>query len=153
MADIIRRTPRALRRWDWPFGRMFEDLFEGLENEFGRWPVHLTERRFLPAIDVTEDDSAVTVTAEVAGMAKDDLEVTVEGDVLILKGEKKEEETKEGVDFHRVERRYGQFERRMRLPEYVNAEKIEASCKDGVLKLRLPKEKAAKAKPIQIKGE
>lgn len=86
-------------------------------------------------------------------MARDDLEVTVDNGVLTLRGEKKEEEKTEGKDYHRVERRYGRFERHIRLPQYVDTEKIEATYKDGVLKLRMPKAEAARARPIQIKGQ
>jgi len=152
MADIIRRRPSHLRRWEWPFGHLFEDVFESFEDEFGRLPVLWTDRRFMPAIDVSEDENSLTLTAEIPGMTKDELEVTVENGVLTLKGEKKEEETKEGKDYLRVERRYGQFERRLRLPEYVDATKVEATYKDGVLRLTMPKEKPSKAKSIEIKS-
>lgn len=125
---------------------MFEDFGESFLPE--RW----TERRFVPAIDVSEDENELTVTAEVPGMERDDLEVTVDNGVLCLRGEKKEEEeVSEETDYHRVERRYGQFERRMRLPNYVDADRIQATYEDGVLKLTLPKSEAAKAKSVQIK--
>lgn len=149
MADLIRRKPAdVVRRFGWPFGRMFEDLFEGLED---RLPEFYGDSRFVPAIDVTEDENAVVLTAEVPGMTKDDLEITVDNGVLTLRGEKKEETEDKGKDYHRVERRYGRFERRIRLPQYVNAEGIAASYEDGVLKLNMPKAEAAKTKSIQIK--
>ncbi len=152
MAVILRRRPMALSRaWDWPFRRLFDDLFERSEAESTGLPELCTERRFVPAIDVSEDQDGVMLTAEVAGMAKENLAVTVDNGVLTLKGQKKEEGTTEGADWHRVERRYGHFERRIRLPDYVDAGKIEATYKDGVLKLRMPKAEAAKAKAIQIK--
>ncbi len=150
MADIIRRRPRALTRtYGWPFRRLFEDLFEGWEGERGL-PELWAEGRVVPAIDVTEDADGLTLTAEIPGMTKEDLEVTVDNGVLTLKGEKREEETTEGADYHRVERRYGHFERRIRLPEYVDTEKIHATYQDGVLKLHMPKGEAAKARSIQI---
>jgi len=152
MPDLIRRRPSALtREVDWPFRRLFEDVFETFEREFGEWPDLWPERRFVPAIDVVEDDDAVILTAEVPGLSRDDLDVTVEDGVLTLKGEKKEEESTRQANYHRVERRYGRFERRIRLPEYVDADKIDASYKDGVLRLRMPKTEVARAKTIEIK--
>ena len=149
MVAIIRRRPAEVaRRLGWPFRHLFEDFFEDTERGL---PQLWTEGRFVPAIDVSEDEDAVTLAAEVAGMGKDDLDVTIDNGVLTLKGEKKEEETTEGASYHRVERRYGQFERRIRLPDYVDAEKAEATYKDGVLTLRLPKAEAARARSIQIK--
>ena len=152
MADIVRRMPTLLRRhFDWPFHRLFEDCFPTFADERASLPELRAEGQFALAIDVSEDENAVTLTAEVPGIGKEDLEVTLDNGVLTLRGEKKEQETTEGVNYHRVERRYGHFERRMRLPEYVDPEKVEATCNDGVLKLRIPKAEAAKAKAIQIK--
>ncbi len=151
MADIIRRKPGPLSRlYGWRFPRLFEDLFEGWEGETGL-PELWAEGRFTPAIDVAEDADGLILTAEIPGMTKEDLDVTVDDGVLTLKGEKKEEEATEGAGYHRVERRYGHFERRIRLPEYVDTEKIEAEYKGGVLRLRMPKGEAAKTKMIQIK--
>ncbi|MHC4480426.1 MAG: Hsp20/alpha crystallin family protein [Planctomycetota bacterium] len=154
MADLIHRGPRHLtRRWGWPFNRFFDDLFEGFAEEPTRLPELWNEREFVPAIDVGEDDEALTVTVEAPGMSRDDLEVTVLDGVLVLRGEKKEEETSEGTGYHRVERRYGHFERRIRLPQYVDSENVEASYRDGVLRLRLPKREAARARTIQIQDD
>ncbi len=150
MAEIVRRRPRWLgRTTGWPFQRLFEEMFEDFGESF--LPERWTERRFVPAIDVSEDENELTITAELPGMDREDLEVTVDNGVLCLRGEKKEEEVSEEADYHRVERRYGQFERRMRLPGYVNADKIQATYEHGVLKLTLPKTEAAKARSIQIK--
>ncbi len=151
MADIVRRDRRPLSRYfSTPFRRLFEDFFDTVERESGL-PEPWSEGRFVPAIDVSEDEEAVTVTAEVPGMSRDDLEVSVDNGVLTLRGEKKEEEVSEEADYHRVERRYGQFERRMRLPNYVDAEGIDAAYEDGVLKLTMPKTEAARTKQIEIK--
>lgn len=151
MADIVRRRPRSLDRcFGWPFRRFFEDFFQDFDRDFGL-PELWRGDRFVPAIDVREDDEAVTLTAEIPGMAKEDLEVTIDNGVLTLKGEKKEGEVSEEAGYHRVERRYGRFERRIRLPGYVDAEKIEATYKDGLLKLRMPKAEVAKSRSIPIK--
>ncbi len=148
MADMVRRRGAPLARWlDVPFRRLFEDFLEGEAGLPELW----AEGRFVPAIDVTEDEDQVKLTAEVPGMGKEDLDVSIDNGVLTLRGEKKEEETTEEKNYHRVERRYGHFERRIRLPQYVDAEGIEAEYADGVLKLTMPKTEAAKAKQIQIR--
>jgi HSP20 family protein len=152
MADLIRRRPSILgAELSWPFRRLFEDWFQGGDWQGRSLPELWSEGRFVPAIDVSEDEDGVTLAAEVPGMQSDDLDVTVDNGVLTLKGEKKEEKTADEANFHRVERRYGHFERRIRLPDYVDTEKIDASYKDGVLTLRLPKAEMARAKTIEIK--
>ena len=153
MANALQRRPRSLARWmEWPFRRLFDDLYQGLEEEGDLWPQLWGEQRFVPAIDVSEGEGDVVLTAEVPGMGKEDLEVTVDNGVLTLRGEKREEKETKEAGYHRVERRYGHFERRVRLPDYVDPDKIQATCKDGVLKLVMPKTEAAKAKSIRITG-
>jgi HSP20 family protein len=150
MADIVRRRPLGLsRRFGWPFSSLVDDVLANLDPEM-RMPEGYIEGRFVPALDIAEDSDSVTLTAELPGMSKDDLEVSIEDGVLTLRGEKKEEQTSEGKNFHRVERRYGRFERRIQLPQNVDTEKIEATFQDGVLKLTMPKAAAAKARQIKI---
>lgn len=152
MALLTRRSPQGMmRRTDWPFERLVEDMFGTLHDEFGRLPEWWGNERFVPSMDVAEDETSLTLTAEVPGMSKEDLEVTVEDGMLIVRGEKKEEKTSEDESWRRTERRFGQFERRVQLPEHVDAEKIEATYKDGVLKLRMPKAEGTKPKAIPIK--
>ncbi len=151
MADLVRRDRRPLTSYlGLPFRTLFEDIFDEVDRGWGAGEVG-RQGAFVPAIDIAEDEAAVTVTAEVPGMSKGDLEVRVDNGVLVLTGEKKEEHTREGAGYHRIERRYGQFERRIRLPDYVDAEKIGAAYENGVLKLTMPKAEAAKARSIQIK--
>lgn len=132
----------------WPFMRLFEDFFGTPESGS---PELWTEGRFVPALDVTEDEQALTLTAELPGVNKDDLDVCIEDGVLTLRGEKKEEQKSEGTGWHRVERRYGRFERRIRMPEYVDTDKARAEHKDGVLTLTVPKVQKARPKSIEIK--
>jgi len=150
MADIIRRRPLGLsRRFGWPLGSLVDDMLTNLDPD-ARLAEGYIEGRFVPAVDIAEDSEAVTITAEVPGMGKEDLDVSIEDGVLTLRGEKKEEETSEGKNFHRVERRYGRFERRIQLPQTIDPEQVTASYEDGVLKLTMPKVAAAKARSIQI---
>ncbi|MCD6416762.1 MAG: Hsp20/alpha crystallin family protein [Planctomycetes bacterium] len=151
MAEIVRRRPNSLRRdLGSPFWNLFEDFFGEVAGR-SLLPKLWSEDGFLPAINVSEDKEKVTVTAEVPGMAKDDLEVSLDNGVLTLRGEKKEENVSDETNFHRVERRYGRFERRMRLPSYVDAEKTDASYKDGVLTLEIPKTASATVRSIEIR--
>ena len=92
----------------------------------------------------------MVVKAEIPGISKDDLNVSLTEDSLTISGEKKQEEKVEKKDFHRVERSYGSFSRSFRLPDNVDGSKAKASFKDGVLEVRIPKTKATKQKKIPI---
>lgn len=106
-------------------------------------------QRFQPSVDVIEEDEDVRIEAEVPGMSVEDLSVTIGEDEVIIRGEKKKEEA-EGVGVHRRERPYGTFRRVIHLPVDVNREKAEASFKNGVLTIMLPKSHEA-AKKVEIK--
>ncbi|MHC2582306.1 HSP20 family molecular chaperone IbpA [Bradyrhizobium diazoefficiens] len=107
-----------------------------------------------PAVDVTESDKAYEITAELPGMDEKDIEVNVANDGLIIKGEKKFEREEKQKDYYVSERRYGSFERHFGLPKDVEADKIEASFRNGVLKVTLPKTAEAQkpAKKIEVKA-
>jgi len=154
MAAIVTRTTRPTelvrRGFGWPFYRFLEDLFEGFEPEPGV-PDLWHEGEFMPLIDMTETPEAVVLTVEVPGMTREDLEVTIDNGVLTLRGEKREEERDEGEQWHRFERRYGRFERCLRLPDYVDPERCEAHYENGVLRLQLPKTEEGKERHIEIR--
>lgn len=103
-----------------------------------------------PSVDIFEEGEDMVVKAELPGIAKEDLHVTMTENTLTITGEKKKEEKVEKKDFHRIERSYGSFTRNFRLPDNVSGEKAKASFKDGVLEVRLPKTKATKEKKIAI---
>ena len=105
---------------------------------------------WMPAIDLSEGDEAFTLKAELPGFSKDDVQVEIKDNKLTLKGERKRETEVKETQYHRVERVYGTFERSIRLPAVVDADKTEAIFKDGVLKLTLPKADEAKPKAIKI---
>jgi HSP20 family protein len=117
--------------------RVFDDFFGGLEGSATRavapW------QSVTPALDVKETDKEVVVTAELPGLDEKDFEVTLNGDILTLKGEKKQEDEKREGDAHYVERRYGSFSRSVRLPFSVKDEAVEANYDKGVLTVRIPK--------------
>ena len=155
MAEIERRNRGSRgplrRRWRSPFTRFFDDIMSDLEAELPQAPGGLGGRRFAPAIDVYEDDEQVTVEAELPGMSKDDVEITVENGVLTLRGQKEEE--REDEEYHRVERRYGRFERSFKLPDYADDQNAAATFSDGALPISLPKKETARTKKIEVKGE
>jgi HSP20 family protein len=124
-----------------------------------RWPFFETPRfipqpereAFAPAVDITEENDSLVVRAELAGVKGDDVHIELENNVLTLRGEKRSEhtETKDGV--HRVERWSGSFARQFVLPKGVEADKIDAAMKDGVLTVRIPKKAEPKSQRIAVK--
>ena len=103
-----------------------------------------------PRVDVVETADAIRVTAELPGVKADEVEITVEGDTLTLRGEKREEHEEKKKDYHRVERRYGAFSRSIHLPSSVDPDKVTARSKDGVLSIDIPKRGDAKPRKIKI---
>ena len=109
--------------------------------------------RSVPDIDVKDETDAITVRADIPGIKKEDLDITVQQDLLTLKGERKEETEKKGKDYYHAERFYGAFSRTVELPTKVKAEGVKASYKDGVLEIRLPKDETAQARQTKIRIE
>jgi HSP20 family protein len=107
-----------------------------------------------PAVDVIENDKAYQVTAELPGLDDKNVEVTFANGSLVIKGEKKEEKEEKKTDYYRQERRVGSFERRFQIPNGVDADKIDATFKKGLLTVTLPKTPAAQkaSKKIDIKA-
>lgn len=143
--------------------RMFDDVtsrFAGsrfLPSAFHAEPFSLFTGggKIAPVVDIVENDKSYTVTAEVPGLAEKDLDVSIADQVLTIKGEKREETEEEKDNYRLSERRYGSLQRSIRLPEDVDAEKIEASYDKGVVTITLPKraESKAKEKKIPVKGK
>jgi HSP20 family protein len=106
--------------------------------------------KLVPNLDIVDDEKAVRVTVELPGMSDKDVAVTVDGGELTIRGEKKEEKEKKDKDVFRRERAYGSFRRTIDLPGDIDATKIEAKFKDGVLTIDLPKTKEAQERVKQI---
>jgi len=106
-----------------------------------------------PAHDVTETKDSLTITAELPGLEAKDVDVAISGDMLTIKGEKKQEKEEKDEHHHVVERTYGTFSRMVRLPAPVAADKIKATFKNGVLTVNLPKTEEAKQKAISVSVE
>jgi len=148
-----RRPGRGLIPWR-PF-RELEELERRLEDVFGRpflpavWRrLPMEERGWAPTIEVFEKEDKFVVKAELPGMKEEDIDVSVVGDTLTIKGERKAETEVKEEDYYCCERSYGGFSRSIALPSTVDANKIKASYEDGVLEVSLPK--AAEVKPKKI---
>jgi HSP20 family protein len=136
--------PLSLRERGWD--ELVERFFTG-----SLVPVEGAERDFVPSVDIRETEEGYELTAEVPGLKPEEIEVTLSGDVLILKGEKKEEHEADEGGYHLVERRFGSFYRSFRLAEPVDREHLAATHKDGVLRVRLPKVVAEKTTKVEVK--
>ncbi len=104
-----------------------------------------------PNVDIYEDAETVRIHTELPGMKKEDVKLSVEDGVLTIKGERKFEHENRKGNYHRIERSYGMFERAFTLPTTVEPERIEASMKDGILEIVIPKREEVKPKEIEIK--
>jgi HSP20 family protein len=105
-----------------------------------------------PAMNVWTDEDRAIVTAELPGVAPDDVDVSVVGDTLTLKGSRQPDELEEGETYHRRERRYGAFTRAFQLPFHVDPDQVEATFWDGVLQISLPRAEEDKPKKIAVKA-
>ncbi|MEX1301744.1 MAG: Hsp20/alpha crystallin family protein [Desulfotignum sp.] len=104
-----------------------------------------------PSVDILETEKEFVIKAEIPGVSKDDVKISVDNGTLTIRGEKKQEKEEKNKKFHRVEQFYGSFARSFTLPENVDETKIEAAFKNGMLKLQIPKTTVSKPKAIDIK--
>ena len=137
-----------------PFGflhreidRLFEDFTRGLDTG-GQAQVNL-----VPSIDMTEAEKEIMITAEMPGLERKDVEISVEDDVLTIRGEKKveREQDDKNKNYHLTERSYGVFYRVLQLPPGVDPSAVQASMSNGVLKITIPKPARSEAKKIEVK--
>jgi HSP20 family protein len=159
MLDNINKKNMLKRSNAHPLVGLHRDINQLFEDFFGdEWPLlhepELKKAMLSPKFDVIENDKSIEITAELAGVNEKDLDVSIDGNVLTVKGEKKEEVKENKKDYHLSERRYGSFLRTFPLPDRLEMNKIEASFKNGVLKVVLPKNAEAKstARKIQVKS-
>ena len=165
MTDLIpwRRRKGNLEvrreRGDWmgSFHREVDNLIDRFFGDFRTGPLGYSEHfgdDFMPRVDISENDKAIKVTAELPGMDEKDIDITLTHDSLTIKGEKKEETEEKEKDFYRMERRYGSFHRVIPLSTEVDETKAEADFKKGVLRITLPKTAEAQQarKKIEVKA-
>ncbi len=129
-------------------GKIFGDLFASQENETSG-----DSTSWMPTVDISETENGFELLAELPGVTKDDVHISVKDDLLTIKGEKRQEKTDDSKDYRRIERHYGSFERKFTLPPKVEADNIKAEFKDGVLTLSIPKPEDVKPKEIPIAAE
>jgi HSP20 family protein len=146
---LIRGPFRELGRLE----RDIEELFGGFLRGLPFARLSGMARGFAPAVDMLDRKDEVVLRADLPGLEQKDIEVTVEEGVLNIRGERKGEREVKEEDYYCCERWAGSFERSLTLPSGVNAEKIKAMFKNGVLEIHLPKVEKAKGKRIEIKGE
>ena len=138
------------------FRKEMDDLFENFFGKpFSQWPkieggLELPKGAVSPAVDVSESDDAITLTAELPGLAEGDIEIDVKDGMLTLKGEKKLERDEKKEDVHITERQYGSFRRSMSVPDRVDLDKIKADFDKGVLTVTMPKKAESKASERKI---
>jgi HSP20 family protein len=159
-------TPPAVAGETWrPFqalrneiDQIFDDFGSGFWNRpfrsLARLERDLSKSISSPAVDVAENDKAYEITAELPGLDEKNIDIKLDKGGLTIKGEKREETEEKKKDYYVSERRYGAFERYFALPDGINADKIEATFKNGVLKVLLPKTEEAQkpAKTINVKA-
>ena len=151
---IVRWRPR----YEWSPFRALRELEHEVDRMFGLtpWPTPepetgLLEHAWSPYVDVYHTDGKLVVKADVPGLSKEDLDISVVDNRLTIRGERKKASEVKEDNYHRIERVFGTFERSFELPATVDAGKIEASYKDGVLEITLPEKPEAKPKQIAVK--
>ncbi len=144
-----------LVKWD-PF-RELEDVSNRLNRLFWRSPIRSRSDRELfaatdwtPSVDISETETAYLIKAEIPGVNKEDVKVTIQDGMLTIQGERKMEKEEKDKKFHRIERSYGSFVRSFTLPDNVDESAVQAEFKNGMLNVTLTKSAKAKSKSVNI---
>jgi HSP20 family protein len=154
LRDLIQRgqsVPVSIIKGYDPY--LFQGEMNRLFNDFFKdngWPIASKSSVSVPALDITENDQEYKVTAELPGMDSENVEISVEGNYLILRGEKQEEKEENEESYLRRERLYGSFQRTIALPEIAEVSDAKASFKKGVLTITIPKKKETTEKSKRI---
>lgn len=146
--SIVRYDPfRELRSLQDDMNRLFITAFpRSFDNE------QIARSSWNPSVDIVENEQAIILEAELPGMKPEDVELSIENNVITIRGERKFEKKEENDNYHRVERSYGSFTRSFTLPRTVTGEEAQADFQNGLLKVTLPKREEAKARKIEIRG-
>jgi HSP20 family protein len=137
------------------FGSLYRDI-DRLFEEFARGPLTGTGQaqvNLVPSIDVSETDNEIVVSAEMPGLERGDVEISIEDDILTIRGEKSVEQEQDDKNYHVSERAYGVFYRALQLPPGVDPSKIQATMSNGVLRITIPKPTKAQPKKIEVQEE
>lgn len=144
--ELIRWNPHSLFNMNDHFSSLVDNFF----YPSLRHAAEVSDWNWNPVVDIYEDEGAYVITAEIPGVDKKDIKIDVKDRILTLKGERSSDKAPKEDNYYRRERCYGKFERTFSLPENVNPDSIEASFKDGVLKLEIPKLEESKPKAITV---
>ena len=137
--------------------RLFDETFRGFPSLLSsglEWP-EITPIMLTPSLDIKETDENYVVSVEIPGVAKEDVDIRVDGDTLTIHGEKKQERKEDKENYHCVERHYGSFERTLTIPKDANTDNIDAKFKDGVLTINIKRQAKSlpkDAKKIEVKA-
>jgi HSP20 family protein len=155
MNIVLRRSPTgvlpAVRMFHSPFSLM-EDIEQIAGRLWDSWP-EIKDTSIVPRTEMYEEKGKLVIKTEMPGIKKEDVDISLEDDILTLKAEKKEEEVTEETDYYAREVHYGQYSRSIKLPFRVNGQKIAATLEDGVLEVTLPKARELKPKKIAVKSQ
>lgn len=145
----------ALTRWApsdiWTnrMNRLFDDTFNNFLSPLVP-SEHLAERAWMPAVDIRETEDSLIMTAELPGMTKENVHITLENNVLTISGERKFEKDEKRENYHRIERAYGEFSRSFSVPNNIDPGKVQAKFSDGLLEVKLSKSPEARPRKIEI---
>lgn len=154
MAKLARWKPiTELEGWFDKFGQVFDRMLSILSHDLDRnfWSWDWRLERWMPAMEFSETSNAYIVRVEVPGIKAEDIEVTLQDNILTIKGKRERSKERKDEIIHFVERAYGEFVRSTRIPDDVKFDEVEATYKDGVLEVRLPKTEESKPRRIEVK--
>lgn len=144
MAQLVHYTPNDLLK-------DFKRLLNPSTSSWVEDASHVETGQWIPAVDIEENEGSLVIRADLPGMDKDAISISVKDDMLSLTGERKSEVEEKSERFSRTERVYGRFSRRFSLPDFADTNAIEASMKKGVLEITIPKKPEAGSRLIEVK--
>ena len=147
MVSITRRESPAQLFGLQRLNRILDEAFGGLPFDQGG---NILTASWIPATDVSEDKDSIRIAMELAGVNPEDVRISLENNVLTIRGEKKQEEEENNERVHRIERTYGTFERTFVLPSTVDSDRIEAQHENGLLIVTIPKAERARPREIRV---
>lgn len=148
---MAKPEPREKTSWLRP-RNVFQEMEELFSQVVGTEPEAWITRRMVPALDLVESDSAIEVKMDLPGMKSEDIDIQVNGNLLTISGERKEEKEEKGKSYHRVERRNGTFSRSVTLPCQIAEKEVDAKYDNGILSVTMPKAAEARGHKIAVKG-
>ncbi len=150
ITEVERWFDRMDRWFDHLFKRTMDRFFHDWDGEF--WKLESSQRVWMPALDISETPDAYIVRVEVPGVKAEDLEVSLQDNTLTIRGKRERSEERKEETYHWVERSYGEFTRSLALPSDVKVDAIDATYRNGVLEIRLPKSEESKPHRIEVKS-